>query len=132
MTCYCKGQSGLSQLEVMISMVILALGVVGLAPMIGMAIYTNNYSSHVAEANALAQQEIEQMLSRKSYPKLPSEQIEEVANSPFIITRRVEDANSDSLIPDGLVRVYVDVNWSENSERRSVAFSVLRTFQEAD
>lgn len=131
MICYCKGQSGLSQLEVMISMVIFALGAVGLAPMIGMAIYSNSYSSHVAEANALAQQEMEQMLSMKTYPGLPSEQSEMGGDGQFSIMRRMEDFNSDSLIPEGLVRIHVNVTWSEKQERRSVAFSVLKPVQES-
>ena len=57
--CRLRGSRGLSLLEVLVSMIILAVGILGLAPMVVLSIEGNNISRDFTIATELAKEQLE-------------------------------------------------------------------------
>jgi len=114
MTRYFRGNSkGITLLEVMVSMVILAFGILGLAPLIVVSMYGNSYSNEVTSANAVAQERIEQLREVASFSPLPWHQVSAGVHGKFTRTTVVDDNTTDGSIPAGVYRITVDVSWTD-------------------
>lgn len=110
---YLKRGKGLTLLEVMVSMVILAFGILGLAPLIVISMYGNSYSNEVTSANAIAQERIEQLREASSFSPLPWQEVVSGVHGSFTRTTTVDDSTTDGSIPTGVYRITVNVNWSD-------------------
>lgn len=110
---YLKCGKGLTLLEVMVSMVILAFGILGLAPLIVISMYGNSYSNEVTSANAIAQERIEQLREASSFSPLPWQEVVSGVHGSFTRTTTVDDSTTDGSIPTGVYRITVNVNWSD-------------------
>lgn len=106
-------QKGITLLEVMVSMVILAFGILGLAPLIVISMYGNSYSNEVTSANAVAQERIEQLKEMASFNPLPWQQTATGVHGKFTQTTTVEDNTTDGSIPSGVYRIAVSVSWTD-------------------
>jgi prepilin-type N-terminal cleavage/methylation domain-containing protein len=116
-------EKGMSLLEVMIAMLILALGVLGLAPMIVVSMYGNSYSNQVTVADAIAMDRFEEIKTWFQISPLPF--TETVNNVHRIFTRQtqVDDSTTDGSIPAGVYRIEVIVSWTDQeSVPRSVTY----------
>jgi type IV pilus assembly protein PilV len=116
-------EKGMSLLEVMIAMLILALGVLGLAPMIVVSMYGNSYSNQVTVADAIAMDRFEEIKTWFQISPLPF--TETVDNVQRIFTRQtqVDDSTTDGSIPAGVYRIEVIVSWTDQeSVPRSVTY----------
>ena len=118
---------GFTLLEVMISMIILAIGILGLALLISVSIYGNSYSNESTRANALAQQEVETLVNQASYGALPFVSITDSVSGKFKVYRAVSDKTSNPTIPTGIVKIDVVVSWTDQKAlARTVNYSTLK------
>ncbi len=116
-------ENGTSLLEVLVAMVILAFGVLGLAPMIVTSMYGNSYSNQVTVADAIAQDRLEEMKTWVQVDPIPYSQT--VSNIHGIFTRQTlaDDVTSDASIPAGVYRIQVTVTWTDQKQLpRSVSY----------
>lgn len=123
-------EDGTSLLEVLVSMVILAFGVLGLAPMIVISIYGNSYSNQVTVADAIAQDRLEQMKSWSVISPIPYS--ETVTNLERVFTREtlVTDNTVDGTVPAGVYKIQINVTWSDQKEvPRSVSYFTYKAKQ---
>ncbi len=112
-------QDGFTLIEVLASMVILAIGVLGLAPMIISAIQGNSFGNDMTRANTLAQDKMEE-LKTMSYTLMSSGQ--DTVGS----VERTWTVNRDDPIP-GVSRLTVITKWyDEGGNSRQVRLMTLR------
>jgi Tfp pilus assembly protein PilV len=117
-----KSQSGLTLLEALISMVILATGVLGLAPVLVTAVRGNAGSRDNTVAVNLAREQIELYERMDPLPALPYKFSEKgLSNGAFTRTTYIADNTSDTTVPDGSCKIEVTVSWHDaaNFERTS-------------
>jgi len=110
-----KNDKGLSLLEVLVAMLILAFGILGLAPMLVNTIFSNSYSGDVTKANVIAQDKIEFMQSFVSFSPLPWTEVTNNLNGIFTRTTRVDIDSTDVLVPSGVYRIKVTVSWTDKA-----------------
>lgn len=120
-------QAGMSLLEVLVAMVLLAIGLLGLAPMFVNSIKGNVNSRDNSVAAGLASERIEQYEHMNPLPALPF-YAEETGLGGGIYTRRtaIIDHATDSLIPVGGCRIDVTIAWTDDQKiNRSSHLSTL-------
>ena len=117
---------GLSLLEVLISMLILAFGIIGLAPLMVLSIDANSTSRDFSIAAELAKETLELYESDPSIPTVPSTETEANLNGDFSRTTYVIGHASDSLIPENRYKVIVVISWTDdNGLSQSTQMSTL-------
>jgi type IV pilus assembly protein PilV len=118
-----RKEKGISLLEVLVAMVILAFGVLGLAPMIVISMFGNSYSNQVTVADAIAQDRLEEI---KAWPAVnPIPYSDTLSNIQGIFTRQtlVNDDSTDASIPAGVYEIQVTVSWTDQKQLpRSVSY----------
>lgn len=120
---FLKKNSGISLLEVMVSMVILAFGILGLAPLIVISMYGNSYSNELTVANAIAQEQIEQLKNLDEISPLPWHSVNTNLYGSFTRETWVNDSATDSLIPPGVYKIKVEVSWVDQKNlNRQVSY----------
>ena len=110
-------------LEVMVAMLILAFGVLGLAPMIVISMFGNSYSNQVTVADAIAMDRFEEIKTWYHVSPLPYS--ETVNNVQRIFTRQtqIDDNTTNVSIPAGVYRIQVTVGWTDQEQvPRSVSY----------
>jgi type IV pilus assembly protein PilV len=107
-----KNIKGLSLLEVLVAMLILAFGVLGLAPMIITSIFSGSYYNEVTRANIIAQDKMEFMKNLISFSPLPWTEVTSI-NGIFTRTTRVDVDTTDSSVPAGVYRIRVAISWTD-------------------
>jgi len=118
-----RDRKGITLLEVMVSMVILAFGILGLAPLIVVSMYGNSFSSEVTGANAVAQERIEQLKEVDSFSSLPWQESISGLDGRFTRAVTVDDSTTDASVPGGVYRIKVDVGWADQKGlSRSVSY----------
>ena len=70
--CYGQGMRGFSLLEVLVATTLVAVGVTALAQLVALATYANLHARHTTMASILAQQKMEELLSRAGADVPPS------------------------------------------------------------
>ncbi len=124
---FIKSGKGITLLEVMVSMVILAFGILGLAPLIVVSMYGNSFSSEVTTANAVAQERIEQLKEVDTFASLPLQETTSGLHGKFTRVTTVDDNSTDTSIPSGVYRIKVDVSWSDQKGlSRSVNYNTYK------
>lgn len=123
-----KSEKGLTLLEVLVSMLVLAIGLLGLAPLLILSIETNTISQDAMAVSDLAKEKIEFYENSSLLPALPFEEKEEGIDGIYNRITLIYDNTTDSLIPDGLCHMQVTINWTENSgaERNAVYTTFLK------
>jgi prepilin-type N-terminal cleavage/methylation domain-containing protein len=125
-----KCEKGFTLIEVMISMVILAVGVLGLAPLMVLSIYSNTYSQDLTRATAVAQDRIEQLKNAGNFAVVPYGDTTYNINGTFNRTVRVDDATTDGTVPAGVYRIKVTIAWTDDKGMaRSVDYYTYKTIQ---
>ena len=99
-----RNEKGVSLLEVMIAMIILAFGVLGLAPMIVVSMYGNSFSNQVTAADAIALDWLEEIKSWSMISPIPYTQTIAGVSGMFTRQTQVDDITFD----DGGVAVVGD------------------------
>ncbi|UCD95270.1 MAG: prepilin-type N-terminal cleavage/methylation domain-containing protein [Candidatus Zixiibacteriota bacterium] len=115
---------GVSLLEVMISMIILAFGILGLAPMVVLSIEGNVISrDHTVAANLL-KQKVEYYEGLDSILTVPYREYEQGLSNIYSRTTYIKDNSVDTLLPSGVYQIDVVVSWLDNENvKRSTSYS---------
>ena len=107
---------GMTLLEALISMIILSLGLFGLAPMIVLSIESNNISQDMSSISNLAREKLEYFASSGSLPAyLPYQEVEEGVSGSYHRVTYIWDNSVDSTLPDGVCNVNVAIAWIDKS-----------------
>lgn len=123
-----KNDKGFTLIEVMISMVILAIGVLGLAPLMVLSIYSNTYSQDLTRATAVAQDRIEQLKNVTAPFAVPYTETTTGIDGTYDRTILVDDATTDGSVPAGVYRIKVTISWSDKKGMaRSVDYYTYKT-----
>jgi type IV pilus assembly protein PilV len=118
-----KDVGGFTLLEVMITVVIFAVGLLGLAGLQIVAIKGNSFGQQMSVASTLAQNQLEQ-LRRTSYSSL-SDGFDTYTDQVNGVTyNRAWDVIPDASHPDWM-RVEVTVNWTGPTAGRTVTLSTV-------
>ena len=108
-------EKGLSLLEVMISMLLLALGLLALAPMVVISIEGNNISRDVLTVSEMAKEKIEYYKGLDPFPPLPFSENESNIYGGYSRSTSIMDKVSDTTIPDGLNKVLISISWTDKA-----------------
>lgn len=119
-----KNSNGVSLLEVLVAMVLLSVGLLGLAPMLVMSIEANSMSKDALEVSSLAKDKLELYENASALPALPYKETEVNLDNDCTRLTEIWDNTTDSLIPDGLCCVRITMSWQDNvGASRSAQYS---------
>jgi len=125
-----KNEKGFTLIEVMISMVILAIGILGLAPLMVLSIYSNTYSQDLTRATSVAQDRIEQLKNQGNFVSMPYDEGPTTVYGTYNRTIRVDDTSTDGTVPAGVYRIKVTIAWTDDKGMaRSVDYYTYKTIQ---
>ena len=119
-----RTQNGVGLIEVLVSMILLAFGILGLGMMILTSIDGNTASRENSIAANLIKQQIELFQSMDSLPVVPFEMHEQALRNEFSRSTYLFDSTSDSTVPGGAYQIRVDVAWTDAQQlQRNRSFS---------
>ena len=122
-----RQERGFTLIEVMISIIILSIGVLGLAPLMAVSITGNSFSNEATRANVIAQDRIEQLKNTATFAAMPFVDSTTV-DAQFGCAARVDDATSDVSVPAGVYKILVEVTWTDQAGvPRHLQFFTYRT-----
>jgi len=107
-------KGGLSLLEVLISMVILGIGVLGLAPMLVLSIDSNSISRDFSIATQLAKEKLEFYEAEPAISGVPFSDTENNLRGRFTRTTYIIDNASDTTLPDNIYQISVTLSWPDD------------------
>ena len=119
-----KRQEGFSLIEVMVTLIILAAGLLAIAGLQITSIRGNSFSSHVTQASILAQDKLEN-LRNLSYddPKLTGGQpAEQITKSGLVFTVGYDV----SLLGNSMKKITANVGWTDRTDH-SVSLSTIKS-----
>ena len=123
-----KNDKGFTLIEVMVSMVILAVGVLGLAPLMVLSIYSNTYSQDLTRATAVAQDRIEQLKNQGNFAVMPYTETTNDIDGTYNRAIRVDNVSTDCAVPAGVYRIKVTISWTDDKGMaRSVDYYTYKT-----
>jgi len=109
-----NNQKGLGLLEVLVSMLIITIGVLGIAPLIVLSIEENIISEDYSNISNIISSEIELFQTLDSLPTPPYVKKDLNSEERYAMLTSLDDHASDSLVPDGLYRVKIDIVWEDH------------------
>lgn|SRR5574341_480881 len=122
-----KNQKGFTLVEVMISMLILAIGVLGLAPLMVTTMFGNAFSKDVTSAAFFAQDSMERLKNQTVITPIPYIENEYNLFNVYNRSIRVDDSSSDGSVPPNVYRIQVTVNWTDKKGlSRTETFSTYK------
>lgn len=122
-----SNSDGVSLLEVLIGMIILAVGLMGLAPMVVVSIEGNVISRDNSIAANLLKQKVEYFEGLHTMPTVPYREVESGLETIYTRTTSIQDATVDALIPNGVYKIDVVVSWTDNQNvQRSNQYSTYK------
>jgi len=117
---------GVTLLEVLISMLILAFGILGMAPLVVLSVEGNVISREHSVASQLLKEKIEEYQTRDPMPTTPYQERESGLQSIYSRATTIQDHDSDSLIPEGVYNIDVVVSWTDHQNvQRSTTYSSM-------
>ena len=122
-----RKDAGFTLIEVMVAIIVLSIGVLGLAPLMVVSITGNAFSNEATRANVIAQDRIETLKNTSSFASMPFIDSASVDNQ-FHYMARVDDQASDGTVPTGVYKILVRVNWTDQAGvARRLEFFTYRT-----
>ena len=117
---------GIGLLEVLVSMIVLAIGLLGLAPLVVTSIEGNIIARDHTVASNLVKHKVEYFQGLDALPTMPYREAETNVQDGFDRVSRIDDHVSDSTVPDGLYLLDVQVSWIDNQQiERTTAYSTF-------
>ncbi len=107
---------GVSILEVLVSMIVLSIGLLGVAPLIVVSIKSNSISRDTTITSKLVREQIEYYESLDSLPPVPYETTERSDDDKFEVHVLIQDNTTDLAIPSGLFQIKVTINWESETK----------------
>jgi len=121
-----NNDKGVGLLEVMVSMLVLAIGLVGLAPMVIVSIDGNVTSRDHSIAASLLKEKVEYYEGLATLPTLPIREEETDLEHGFTRITYVRDNTTEATIPADLSQIDVSVSWTDNQgTQRSSSYSTF-------
>jgi type IV pilus modification protein PilV len=120
-----RSQAGISLLEVLISMIILAVGILGLAPLLVLSIDVNTTSKEFSIATQLAKEKLEFYEAEPTITGVPKTETESDLQGRFSRVTVITDHATDSLVPENRYKVVVDVSWNSEGQAHSTGMATL-------
>lgn len=111
-----RNEKGITLLEVLVAMIILAFGVLSLAPMIVISMYGNTYSNQVTVANAIAQDRLEEIKTWSEVNPIPYSEIVNNIHGIFNRQTLIDDSSTDPSIPTGVYRIQMTISWTDQEQ----------------
>jgi Tfp pilus assembly protein PilV len=111
-----EDQSGIGLMEVLVSMFLLSVGVMGMGLLICTAIQGNVTSRDNTVVDTLIKRQIEHFESLDSLPTMPFEWAETGYGGVYDRTTYLYDNTTDTLIPADLCLLRVEVTWAGQDE----------------
>ena len=108
-------QNGLSLLEAMISMILLALGLLTMAPMVVLSVEGNNVSRDVMTVSEMAKEKIEFYKDVDLFPAVPYTETETSIFGSYDRITKIKDSTTDVTIPGGIYQIAIYINWTDKS-----------------
>ncbi len=117
---------GMSLLEVLTGMLVLAIGLMGLAPMLVVSVEGNVSSRDASLAANLAKEQIEYYEGLAATPALPANLEEAGLDGKFTRFTYIRGNATDSTVPAGAYQVDVRVAWTDHHNvPRNTRYSTL-------
>ena len=119
-----RNQEGFSLIEVMIALIILSVGLLGIAGLQLTSVQGNAFSSHVTQASILAQNKLEN-LRNVPYddPKLTGGQpAEQITKSDIVFTIGYDV----SLLGNSMKKIITTVGWTDRTNH-SISLSTIKS-----
>jgi type II secretory pathway pseudopilin PulG len=111
-----KNNKGTSLVEVMAAMIVLAIGILGIAPLMVVTMDANSFSRELTRANTLAADRIEALRTTAvTFFPLPWIRNESNLENKYNRITRVDAYESDVTVPANVLRVHVTINWVDNN-----------------
>ncbi len=121
-----RNAAGFTLLEVMVAMVVLAIGILGLAPMLVVSMQGNQSSRETTEAAYLAQDRIEQFRNQTTISPIPFNETSTVGQYSRVVN--VVDLSVDNTVPAGVYRITVTVTWvDKDGTSRSASYITYKS-----
>lgn len=106
-------QRGLTLLEVLISMVVLAFGILGLAPLLKISMDANSTGNEYSQASRLAMDVIHGYEADTVAVAIPFSSSESNVLGKYSRTTSIIDKTIDAALPTGLNLIQVTVAWND-------------------
>jgi len=110
-----KNRKGFTILEVMVAILVLSIGILGLAPLFVVSMYGNSFSNEMTRANLLATDKIETLKGFSSFSPMPYTQTETGLEGIFTRQTRVDDSTTNASVPVGVYAIQITVSWIDQS-----------------
>ena len=108
-------ENGVSLLEVLVSLVVTSIGILGMAPMIALSVDGNNISKDMVTVSKLAKDKIEYFENLSSLPSLPFSETETNLSERFNRTVTIIDNSSDTTLGGDLYALDVRIYWVDKA-----------------
>jgi len=119
-----KDQAGITLIEVLAAMVILAVGILAMAPMMVVSINGNTFSREVNDIASAAQLSIEEQIGENSFASMPYVQCDSLRSGKYEVLTVVTDDSVDPSVPGNVYEINVTVSWKDDAAvDRSMTFS---------
>lgn len=109
-----RKEEGFTLIEVLCAMIILALGILALAPLMTLSVTGNRFASEVTAVAARAQEDLEQKIRRGFFGTLPYEDSASFSNGKFVAKSLVRDQTVEASIPSRLYQIDVTITWEDD------------------
>lgn len=114
-------QTGITLLEVLVSMLIIGAGLFGLAPLLVLSVDTNSTSDDMLKAAALAKETMERYSIADSIPaSLPFNETESSLGAGYTRITTIYDNSSDTTLPTDVCNIEVAISWTDNANKQRV------------
>ncbi len=125
---YIDNNKGFTIIEVLMAIIILTIGLLGLAPLMVTSMAGNEFANDMTEANLIATDQIENLKTIPNFSPTPFLETVTGIQNRFTRQTRVDDSNSDSNVPENLYYINVVVSWvDKNGIARSVNYNTFST-----
>ena len=108
-------QKGMSIMEVLAAVIVITIGILGLAPMMVLSVNSSIHAEDVTNAVASAQQMIEKKIGAVGFPSIPYTHTDMFGNNKYTVTTTVNDNSIISSIPAHVYQIGIEVRWVDDA-----------------